>query len=247
MIINSRHEFYKSKEWSLCKLDVLDKRTKEDGMVYCEYCGKPIMKVFDPLAGKRTDEKAPNRNAMVFHHTIELTDDNFMDYNISLNPKLIQILHWKCHNKEHNRFQGGTPKKKVYLVYGSSCSGKTTWVREQMGDNDIVLDIDDLWEYVSKKPRYIKPNTYKDLVFALWREYQEQIKMRTGYWENAFIITSEPLSTQRKRIADSFNAELIHIDTSKQVCLERLYSNPNGRNISEYEKYILDYFDKFTE
>ena len=182
MIINSRHDFYKSKEWYLCKLDVLDKRTKEDGMVYCEYCGKPIMKVFDPQAGKKTDEKAPNRNAMVFHHTVELTETNYMDYNISLNPKLIQILHWKCHNKVHERFQGGTPRKKIYIVYGSPCSGKTTWAREQMDDNDLLLDIDDLWEFVSKKPRYVKPNAYKDLVFALWNEYLNQLKMRTGFW-----------------------------------------------------------------
>lgn len=247
MIINSRHSFYKSKEWSLCKLDVLDKRTKEDGMVYCEYCGKPIMKVFDPLAGKKTDEKAPNRNAMVFHHTVELTDENYMDYNISLNPELIKILHWKCHNKVHNRFQGGNPQKKVYIVHGSPLSGKTTWVKENAEVGDLIYDFDDIYQVLSGQPRYVRPNSIKPIVFAVRDTILEQVKMRSGQWENAWIIMTEPLWTQRKRVADQLNAEQIHIDTTKEICLERLYSNPNGRDIDTWTKAIMDYFDKFTE
>lgn len=248
MIINSRHDFYKSKEWSICKLDVLDKRTnKEDGIVYCEYCKKPIMKVFDPQAAKKTDEKAPNRNAMVFHHTVELTEENFMDYNISLNPELIQVLHWKCHNKVHNRFQGGTPKKKVYIVHGSPLSGKTTWVKENAEVGDLIYDFDDIYQVLSGQPRYVRPSSIKPIVFAVRDTVLDQIKMRSGQWENAWIIMTEPLWTQRKRVADQLKAELIHIDTSKETCLERLHSNPNGRDIEAWTKAILDYFDKFTE
>lgn len=240
MIINSRHSFYKSKEWQECKQRVLLDRVREDGAVYCEHCGKPIDKQFNP----RTNE---NKYSMIFHHKIELTDTNYLDYNISLNPENIQIVHFKCHNEIHNRFAGGTPRKKIYIVHGSPCSGKTTWAREQAGEQDLVIDIDDLWEFVSKKPRYTKPNTYKDLVFALWREYLEQVKMRTGYWNNAYIISGEALSTTRNNMADKYNAELVHIDTPREQCLENLYNNPCGRSITEYEKYINNYFDKFTE
>lgn len=240
MIINSRHSFYKSKEWYLCKQQILLDRTREDGGVYCEHCGKPILKQFNPQTNN-------NRYSMIFHHKIELTDKNYMDYEISLNPKNIQIVHFKCHNEIHNRFQGGIPRKKVYIVYGSPCSGKTTWARSQMEENDIILDIDDLWEYVSKKPRYIKPKAYRDIVFALWREYLDQIYMRTGYWNNAYIVSGEALSTNRNDMADKYDAELIHIDTAKEKCIENLYREPQGRSIPEYERYIEQYFDKFTE
>lgn len=240
MKFDTLQKFYQSKEWSLCKQQVYNDRIREDGSVICADCKKVLMKSFDP----KTND---NRSAIVYHHETELTMDNVNDFEISLNPKLITILCWKDHNNRHNRFIGGIPKKKVYIVYGSPCSGKTTWVKDNMGENDICLDIDDLWEFVSKKPRYVKPNIYKDIVFALWREYQEQIKMRTGYWENAYIIIGEPLSTTRNRLANNFNAELIHVSTGKETCLQRLYENPNGRNIEEYQKYILNYFDKFTE
>lgn len=240
MIINSRHSFYTSSIWYNCKQQVYENKKDENGIVYCEMCGKPLIKAFNP----KTND---NRSSIVYHHTIELTDKNYMDYNISANPDLIKILCFKCHNITHNRFGGGIPRKKVHIVHGSPCSGKTTWAREQMGEQDIILDIDDLWEYVSKKPRYIKPDAYKDIVFALWNEYLEQIYMRTGYWNNAYIISGEALSTTRNRMADKYDAELIHIDTTKEKCLENLYNNPSGRNIKDYERYINLYFDKFTE
>lgn len=242
MIINSRHSFYNSEVWSNCKQQVLFDRVKEDGIVYCEYCGKPIMTQFNP-------KKNNNKYSMIFHHKIELTDKNYMDYNISINPDNIQIVHFKCHNMIHERFAGGKPRKKVYLVYGSPCSGKTTWVNEQLGENDIVFDLDSLWQYVSGKPRYIKPSIYADMVFALKNEYLEQIKMRTGYWNNAYIIMGKELasSSDRKQKAESFDAELIHIDTSKEQCLKNLYDNPCGRDIKAWERYIEEYFDRFTE
>ncbi len=239
-MFNNRSEFYKSKEWALCKQQVYQDRIKDDGSVVCADCKKVLLKSFNP----KTND---NRHAIVYHHEIELDDKNFNDYEISLNPKHITILCWKCHNARHSRFAGGVPQKKVYIVYGSSCSGKTTWVNENKGNNDIVLDIDSLWEYVSGKPRYVKPNAYKDLVFALWREYLDQIKMRTGYWDNAYIITTEPLSTKRNVMANSYGAELIHIDTPKEQCLQNLYNNPQGRDCQTYEKYITNYFDMFTE
>lgn len=38
------------------------------------------------------------------HHIIELTADNYMNPEISLNPELLITTHKECHNKKHNRF-----------------------------------------------------------------------------------------------------------------------------------------------
>lgn len=241
MVLNSRHSFYTSDLWKNCKQEVYNNKKNEYGVVCCENCGKPLLKTFNPKA-------KDNRSSIIYHHTIELTDENYMDYNISLNPALIQILCFRCHNLAHERFNG-KPRKKVYLVYGSPCSGKTTWVNEQLGENDVVLDIDSLWQYVSGKPRYIKPNAYRDIVLALWDDYIDKIKMRTGYWDNAYIIMGKELasSSSRKQRAESLDAELIHIDTDINECKRRLYENPQGRSIEEWNKYIDEYFDRFTE
>lgn len=242
--------FYKSREWYEFKQRLLLSRLNEDGTLICWHCHKPILKfTFDPTKNTE-DTKGKNSYSVIWHHKKELkTIEDANDYNISLNEDNVEAVHFKCHNEIHDRFAGGNPQKKVYLVYGSPCSGKTTWVNEQKGENDIVLDIDSLWEFVSGKPRYVKPNIYKDIVFALWNEYLEQVKMRTGYWNNAYIIMGKELALSSERDAKetSFNAELIHIDTPKEQCLQNLYNNPSGRDIAMWTGFIEEYFDKFIE
>ena len=242
MIINSRHSFYTSDLWNKCKQQVLFERVREDGCVYCEHCGQPIVKQFDP-------QKNDNRYSMIFHHKIELTDENYQDYNISLNPANIQIVHFKCHNEIHNRFTSGKPKRKIYLVVGAVCSGKTTFVKENITTGDIVLDLDLIWQALSLQPLHSKPTTIKPIVFSVRDTIMEQIKMRSGMWQNAWIITTQSRPLDIKRMADSLNAEVIYIDTDIDECKRRLNENPNGRDLQLYNKLIDEFFEnrKFTE
>ena len=242
MIINSRHSFYTSDLWNKCKQQVLFERVREDGCVYCEHCGQPIVKQFDP-------QKNDNRYSMIFHHKIELTDENYQDYNISLNPANIQIVHFKCHNEIHNRFTSGKPKRKIYLVVGAVCSGKTTFVKENITTGDIVLDLDLIWQALSLQPLHSKPTTIKPIVFSVRDTIMEQIKMRSGMWQNAWIITTQSRPLDIKRMADSLNAEVIYIDTDIDECKCRLNENPNGRDLQLYNKLIDEFFEnrKFTE
>jgi predicted kinase len=243
----STYDFYRSDDWKQCKAQVLHQRIKTDGVIYCEHCGKPIVKGFNP-------DKNNNGGAIVFHHKIYLNNFNINDASVSINPDNIQIVHWNCHNEIHQRFGfSGTnniPEKKVYLITGASCSGKTSWVKERMQENDLILDIDDIWQMVSGQDRYIKPNSLKPIVFKIRDELKGLISRGTGTWRNAFIIESLPSKQDREREADrykAFNVEVITLDTSKDECLQRLHTNPNGRDIKAYEQYINEYFSRFTE
>jgi len=128
-------QFYKSQDWADCKAQVTQARLK-DGALYCEHCGKVIVKNFNPAANN-------NAGAIVYHHKVYLNNYNVNDASISINPDNIAILHWQCHNEVHNRFNGVStqPEKKVYLITGASCSGKTSFVKERVQPNDVVLDI----------------------------------------------------------------------------------------------------------
>lgn len=232
--------FYASDDWSACKAQVVNDRLR-GGAIYCEHCGEIILKTFNA-------QEKNNAGAMVFHHTIPLTRANVNNADISINPRRIQILHWSCHNIVHGRFSGQNtqPEKKVYIITGAPCSGKTTFARERMQAGDLIIDIDDLWQIISGQPRYTKPNSVKPLVFAARKELEAQVQMRAGTWRNAFIIKGLPLPMDRRREAERLDAEIITIDTPKEICLERLRNNPNGRNVAEYEKHINDYFAMFT-
>ena len=73
----------------------------------------------------------------------------------------------------------------------------------------------------------------------------EQVKHRTGKWSNAYIIGGYPFEAERNRLADMLGARLIHIDTSKEECLERLEYSEDGRDKKEWSKYIEDWWLQF--
>ena len=232
--------FYAGDDWSECKAAVLSKRIK-GGAIYCEHCGEIILKDFNP-------RERNNAGAMVFHHKrplLTVADAN--NAAISINENNIAILHWQCHNIVHNRFTGQNtqPEQKVYLITGAPCSGKTTFARERMQAGDVIVDIDDIWQQISGQPRYVKPNSLKPIVFKTRDEQEEQVRIRSGTWRNAFIIKSLPLPMERTRAAERFGAELITLETTKEECLERLRKKPNGRNVADYEKFINNYFDMY--
>lgn len=239
-------QFYTGQDWANCKAQVTQERLK-DGALYCEHCGKIIVKSFNPNAKN-------NKGAIVYHHKIYLTNENVNDASISINPANIAVLHWQCHNEVHGRFCVGSTinkiERKVYLITGAPLSGKTTFVREHMQEGDLVFDIDDLWQILSGQPRYIKPNTLKSMVFNLRLTIKEQIAKGAGSWRNAYIIESLPLATDRKREAERYkahNTEIITMEASREECLNRLYTMPNGRDIKAYEEYINSYFDDYTQ
>lgn len=241
---NNTAQFYKSDDWANCKALVTNERIK-DGALYCEHCGKVIVKSFNPNARN-------NSGAVVFHHKVYLNNYNVNDAAVAINPKNIAVLHWQCHNEIHNRFVGNntTPEKKVYLITGPSCSGKTTFVKERLQQNDLVVDIDDLWQTISGQPRYTKPASLKPIVFKLRDELKDLISKGAGTWRNAYIIESLPSPTDRNREADrykAFNVEVITMPASETECLDRLHMQPSGRDVKAYEGYIREYFSRYKE
>ena len=225
-MFNSLFDFYHSKEWmSMVKLIRLD-RVNSDGELICEHCGKPIVQQRDCIG----------------HHSVPLTLHNVNDYAISLNPALIKLLHFKCHNIEHNRFGLYLPQK-VFLVYGSPLSGKTKWVLDNKGGDDLVVDMDMLHVAVTGAEMYDKSDKIKSNVFMLRDCLLDQIKTRFGNWQNAFVIGGYPQLTERERVAKVLGAETIFMNEEKMICLERLYSDPQRKNvITLWEKYINDWF-----
>lgn len=224
-------DFYKSKEWKQLKEILMDERLNEDGELLCEHCGKPMLHTYDCIP---------------HHYKIPLSLENVNDPNVSLNKDNLMLVHFKCHNVLEKRFC--KVERKVYLVVGAACSGKSTFVKDNATEDDIVLDFDKIWQMISINSKYKKPNRLKPVAFAMRECLMEQIKMRNGKWINAWIITSDPYVMNRKRLIDSLGIdETIFMDTTKEECLKRLNENPQGRNIEEYERFINSYFDNFQE
>lgn len=214
--------FYKSKEWTKL-LEILKlERVNSDGQIICEYCGEPIVKKYDCIG----------------HHRTELTEANVNNPDISLNPINIMLIHFRCHNKIHERFNGF--KQEVYLVYGSPCSGKSTWVKSVANSDDLILDIDSIWESICLSDKYNKPNRLKANVFGIRDTILDQIKTRTGMWRNAYVIGTYPLASDRDRMCNLLRAIPIFIDEDKKTCLARAKTE-------EWKNFVEEFFENYTE
>jgi hypothetical protein len=202
---------------------------RNDGMVYCEHCGKPIVKAYD----------------IILHHIKELTVDNVNDANVTFADSNIQLVHFRCHNDIHNRF--GTYTRHVYLVYGSPLSGKSTFVSERAGVHDLIIDIDKIYEAITNNPRYIKSNRLYDNAKAVQDCLLDCVKHKRGKWVNAFIISGMPYKGERERFCNQYGAEPILIECDKETALQRLASVQDGRDVKAWSGYIETWFNRYQE
>lgn len=235
--------FYKSKEWRNFRQVILTERGPR-----CEKCGKIIANAYDK------DTNQYKTKLIQLHHIEELTPLNINDASITLNPDNVQVLCQECHNVLHNRWQGGGVKRKVRkkeicIVYGPPCSGKKRYVRENMREGDLVIDMDRMYNAISLLPMYDKPNNLKKNVFAIRDTLISNLKVRYGDWNNAWIIGGYADKFNRERLASELGAELIFINEDIETCLYRLkYTNDyRQNNYDEWKVYIEKWFEDYIE
>lgn len=217
--------FYKTKAWLDLRRRLMMERVNEKGELLCERCGKPILRPYDCIG----------------HHKIELTEENVNDIQVSLNPENIELIHLRCHNEEHERFGGF--RQEVYIVHGAPCAGKRTCVRMNANPDDLIVDLEAIYQAISLSDLYKHPKRVKPIVFSVRDTILDAVKIRQGLWRNAWIITTKT-GLELEKDAELFRARLIHVDTDREECLRRLEEHPNGRDIKEWTGYINDYFER---
>lgn len=219
--------FYRSREWRSLLENLKLERVDDKGQIICEYCQKPITRAYDVIG----------------HHKEYLTEENVNDFNISLNPDNISFVHHRCHNFIHNKL--GYSGRQVFVVYGAPLCGKTTWVKNNMSEGDMVVDMDSIWQCISGCDRYIKPNRLKAVAFKVRDSLIDSIKYRYGKWRNAYVIGGYPYQSERERLCKELGAREIFIDVSKDECIDRLQASED-RNQDEWRKYIDEWFERYT-
>lgn len=227
--------FYNSKEWKLFRQQIILDRSKNDG-IYCEKCGKKIV----------------NSKSIQVHHIEELTEENYKDVSISLNPDNVLVWCQICHNIHHGRYHGAVKKRKeksVYIVYGPPMSGKAKYVIDNMEAGDIVVDMDRLYKAVSLQPMYSKPDNLRFNVFSLRNILIDNIKTRYGNFRTAWIIGGYADKYKREQLAKDLGAELILMQSTKEECKYRLdYCNDYRQDHKEeWSQYIDKWFEDYTE
>ena len=217
--------FYRSREWERFRLTIINERTRADGFIYDEVTNKPILRMYD----------------LILHHIEELTPENVNDFNISLNPNNIMVVSHKTHNLIHDNFNNYS-RQQVFLVYGAPLSGKSTWVKNNKLDGDLIVDINNIWESVSGDSETKNPRL-KSVVFKIRDTELEAVRYRLGKWRNAYIVGGFPSRAERDRLASETGAREVYIDTERAECEERADMLAQRE---ELRGYIAEWFERFT-
>lgn len=230
-MITNLADFYRSDAWERLIRILAAERLDENGNIICAHCGRPIIRKYDRIA----------------HHVVPLTLGNVNDVQIALNPENIVFVHHRCHNEIHERFGFGHPNirqpKKVYLVYGSPCAGKTTFVHDNAAAGDLLVDMDSIWCCINaqgKGGHEAHENALKRCAFGVRDCLLDMVKTRTGNWRNAYIVGGYPLIAERERMRTIYGAELVHVDTARDVCELRAKERPK-----EWLDYIGSYWERY--
>ena len=192
----------------------------------CQCCGKVV-----------TDPKHLHA-----HHKIHLTETNVDDPRIALNPDNIEILCDVCHNDRHNRF--GSHRQNVYVVYGPPCSGKTSYCLERMQRNDIIIDLDRIYEsFTACTDGHNHSDALRFIAFRIRDLMYDMVKTRYGHFDDAYIVAGLPRKGEREALAKNLSAELVYVHADIDTCIKRAEISRPERFIEIIKKY----FDEFEE
>lgn len=217
--------FYRSREWETLRKAITTERLDDKGDLICEECKKIIIHPYDAIC----------------HHKIELDESNVHDANISLNPANIMVVCHRCHNKIHDRWQGGSGgTRHIYIVHGSPCAGKSNFVQENAGKHDLIIDIDRLYDAMSTGQYR---GAVKTNVLNTYRSLIDMVRTRNGKWRMAWIVRTLPYQIDRERMVKEVGGgELIHIDTPHDECV--IEARKRG---GDWLEWVKEYWDRFQE
>lgn len=232
---------YNSKQWEQCR----DSYIKQAGGL-CEIClSKNQITVGEEV-----------------HHKVFLTQQNINDPNITLNSNNLQLLCKRCHNEIHERWGSENEsttddtcfdeygnlieKKSVHIVWGAPASGKTTYVKEHKGFYDIVFDQDYIMSALSLSDTRDRSKDTLPFVLDIKDLFIEQIRQRKYKFKGAWIITTMPNKAEREQLARELRAELIHIDTDRETCMERAMADTARQDKQLQINIINKYFERLS-
>lgn len=133
---------------------------------------------------------------------------------------------------------------KVYVVYGAPLSGKTTWVKNNIGYNDIVYDFDAIMGTLTHLPYQAKNSNIIGYVLDIRDSIIRRLH-RDNRLDNAYLI-SVFIGKMFEESLKGLDVEFIKMEATKQECMSRLATS-NRENQDELAGVIQDWFEKYGE
>lgn len=159
---------------------------------------------------------------------------------LSLNGQKFDLSRYK------NAPQLRATVESVEVVYGAPCSGKSTYVRENMGENDVVYDYDRLIRAMTTQEVHgVDKTVAHDIAIGIRGLMINRAKEETPI-KKAWIITRWPSDALREKLEGLTMTET-RMATNRAACLERLDADETRTDKDVWREIINKWFDDHAE
>jgi hypothetical protein len=133
---------------------------------------------------------------------------------------------------------GRPHKQEIYIVYGSPASGKSTYVRQNKFDDDMIVDVDRIKQAFGAVGRDDTLNNLLDVVIAVRDYIYKLVADGKADCRRVWIIGGFPKRQQRNDLQEMFHAKMIFIDKSYDECIANANADAQ-RNNKLFQEYII--------
>lgn len=163
-------------------------------------------------------------------------------------PKLdtsnLQPLCHPCHNrKRRQEMRAEMGETRVHVVCGPPGSGKSTWVRERAGEDDLVVDLDLLITALSVRGYaggdiHERPASHVGYAVAARDAVLSLLAIRSDV--AAWIITSGASAVDRRDLRERFKADVVVLEVSTDECVGRLSKDAGRSHQAERMRPVVE-------
>lgn len=128
---------------------------------------------------------------------------------------------------------------KVHVIHGAPLSGKSTYVENHKGPNDLIYDFDLIMSAISGLPKHAHNKNLLSYVVNIRGVIINQLKDEQNV-DNAWIITTRVSSSLRNELK-GLDVEYIEIEANVETLRKRLEETPGDRDKKTWERAINEY------
>lgn len=130
---------------------------------------------------------------------------------------------------------------KIIIVYGSPCSGKTKYVREHAGPNDIIYDYDALIMAMSTRTEHIAEKHPSHMIAVRLRSFLVDLASNIPQIDLFWMICSWP-SYHVLSIVRGLERKQLYIAATQEECIDRLMKDKTRPDKEVWKSVINDWF-----
>lgn len=138
----------------------------------------------------------------------------------------------------------------IKVVYGPPASGKSTYVKKNIKENDIVYDYDAIMQCLTLKGKYDRNNNASYLITVIRSAIIKQHLMTKNKIDDIWIIATNINDKLIKDLSviDKKDIQYIKMKTPLETCLKRIDKDVKRKELAEdMKKVAIKWFKDYKD